>query len=237
MLEILSIIPARSGSKGFPDKNIFRIGEKHLLGYSVEASLKCKFISRTVVSTDSAHYAQIASGYGAEVPFLRPAEIAGDESLDIEFLQHGLDFLSKKENYKPDYVVLLRPTTPYRPPQLMNQIFEEFLRISKDQELTSFITIVKSPVNPYKLWEKRGRLLKGLMSDERFKEPHSLPRQKLPITWMNAGVADIISAETINKGSTLGEHVGYFELPTHLYNDIDSEEDVFQVQRLLGLGV
>ncbi len=234
-IEILSIIPARSGSKGFAHKNIYKIKDKHLLGYSVESSLLCSFIQRTIVSTDSEEYADIAKSYGAEVPFLRPKDISRDTSLDLEFLRHALEFLNQKEAYKPDYVALMRPTTPVRPAHLVNQIFEDFFQQNQMQAFTSFITIVKSPVSPYKIWEKRGALLKAFIQDERFLESHSSPRQVLPATWINAGVVDIISTETIMKGSTLGDRVGYFEVPAHLHNDIDSEDDLHQVMKLLEL--
>ena len=113
-MKVLAIIPARSGSKTVPHKNIREISGKPMLAYSVEHALKSKYINRVILSTDSASYAEIGKIYGAEVPFLRPEEFAGDKSLDIDVFAHCLTYLKEKESYIPDIVVQLRPTYPIR---------------------------------------------------------------------------------------------------------------------------
>lgn len=108
---VLALIPARSGSKGLPDKNIRLLAGKPLLCWPVEAALQSTYIDRVVVSTDSEEYAQIAKLSGAEVPFIRPPELSSDSASSISFILHALDCLSD-EGESFDYLVLLEPTSP-----------------------------------------------------------------------------------------------------------------------------
>ena len=112
--DVLAIIPARSGSKSVVDKNIRNIAGKPMIAYSIEHGLKAECIDRVIVSSDSEKYADISREYGAEVPFIRPAEYATDTSLDIDVFRHALTFLKENEGYEPELVVQLRPTYPIR---------------------------------------------------------------------------------------------------------------------------
>ncbi|EPR37189.1 acylneuraminate cytidylyltransferase [Desulfovibrio sp. X2] len=119
--ETLAIIPARGGSKGIPRKNIALLGGKPLIAYSIEAALRCPGVTRVVVSTEDEEIAEIARHWGAEVPFLRPRALAGDGSDLSKSFQHIHDRL-KEQGYVPDYVVHLLPTSPFRPPWLMDEL-------------------------------------------------------------------------------------------------------------------
>ncbi|WP_300448386.1 acylneuraminate cytidylyltransferase family protein [Helicobacter mastomyrinus] len=110
----LAIIPARSGSKGLPDKNIKPLCGKPLLAWSIQAALDSKYIDEIVVSTDSNIYADIAKSYGANVPFLRPDYLSSDTTTTFEVLEHCIDYYKKELNKEFDYVVLLEPTSPLR---------------------------------------------------------------------------------------------------------------------------
>ena len=123
--KILCIIPARSGSKGIPHKNIKDYNGKPLLGWSIVQAKESKYVSRMriIVSTDSMEYKQVALEYGAEVPFLRPSEIAQDLSPDSHTIKHALDWLSDNESYVPDVVLHLRPTQPMRKTQDIDNCF------------------------------------------------------------------------------------------------------------------
>ena len=105
--KILALIPARSGSKSVVNKNIRKINGKPMMAYSIEHAKASKYINRIIVSTDSEEYAQIAREYGAETPFIRPAEYATDTALDIDVFAHALSFLKEKEDYVPDIIVQL----------------------------------------------------------------------------------------------------------------------------------
>jgi CMP-N,N'-diacetyllegionaminic acid synthase len=117
---VVAVIPARGGSKGVPGKNLRPVGGYPLIAFSVAAARLCSGIDRTIVSTDSPEIAEVARSYGAEVPFLRPAELAQDRSPDIDFVLHLVRWLEGKEGRAPTTLVNLRPTTPLRDPALVD---------------------------------------------------------------------------------------------------------------------
>ncbi|MDA7840052.1 acylneuraminate cytidylyltransferase family protein [Luminiphilus sp.] len=112
--KILCVIPARLGSKGVPKKNLADLGGKPLIAWTIEAALGCKLIDRVIVSTESREISQVAAKYGAEVPFLRPNEIASDEVHAVHVVLHALDWLKNNEKYLPHAVMMLLPTSPLR---------------------------------------------------------------------------------------------------------------------------
>lgn len=113
-MKVLAIIPARKGSKGIKNKNIQLLNGHPLIAYSICAAVKSKNINKIICSTDSKKIAKIARKYGAETPFIRPKKYAADFSSDLEVFKHCLNWLKKNENYTPDFIVHLRPTSPIR---------------------------------------------------------------------------------------------------------------------------
>ena len=111
---ILGLITAREGSKGIPDKNLQVLDEKPLIAWSIQAACRSKYIHRVIVSTDGPNIRQAALDFGAEAPFLRPSELAQDDSPHILCVLHALDWLATHEDYHPDAVCLLQPTSPFR---------------------------------------------------------------------------------------------------------------------------
>jgi CMP-N,N'-diacetyllegionaminic acid synthase len=108
---ILAIIPARSGSKGLPHKNVVDLCGKPLLGWPIQAAMKSKYVDKVIVSTDDEDIAKTARAEGAEVPFIRPAELASDTATSISVIEHAISFhKSHGQNY--DYIILLEPTSP-----------------------------------------------------------------------------------------------------------------------------
>ena len=116
-MEILAIIPARGGSKSIPRKNIRPLAGHPLIAYSIAAGRQSRLVTRTIVSTDDEEIAAVARQYGAETPFLRPAEFAQDNTTDFPVFTHALGWLKEHEGYQPDIIVQLRPTSPIRPPE------------------------------------------------------------------------------------------------------------------------
>ncbi len=136
--EILAFIPARGGSKGVPAKNIAMIGNKPLIAHSIEPALACSTISRVVVSTESPEVAAIATRHGAEVPFLRPLELADDKAkLDDAFF-YTLDQLYRQEGYEPQAVLIILPCYPFKSAAL----FEATIAMMKRYGATSITPIV-----------------------------------------------------------------------------------------------
>ncbi len=234
MVEILALIPARGGSKGLPRKNIKSLGGYPLIGYSIAAALNAKLVNRTVVTTDDPEIGDLAKEYGAEVPFLRPAEFAQDDTRDLPVFQHALKWFSEQEDYYPDVVVQLRPTSPFRPPELIDEAIQILLN---NTGATSVRGVVPSQQNPFKMWtiEPEGSMVPLLETE--FEEPFNMPRQELPPTFWQTGHVDVIKTETIIKGSMSGQVVYAYQIDPRFSVDLDNLLDWQRAEmRLKSLG-
>ena len=169
-LEVLAVIPARGGSKGIPRKNIRPFAGYPLISYSITAALRSKLVTRTIVSTDDEEIAAIAREWRAETPFLRPAELAQDQTTDLPVFQHALNWLKVHENYYPDLVIQLRPTSPIRP---LNCIDGAVELLTDRPEADSVRGVVPSGQNPYKMWviPKKGDPMQPLLRLATVPEP------------------------------------------------------------------
>lgn len=229
--EVLALIPARGGSKSIPRKNLVPLLGKPLIGWAIEVALAAQLVSRVIVSTDDEEIAGVALEYGAEVPFMRPAEISGDLALDVEFHRHALVWLSEKENYEPKLVVNLRPTSPSRRPETIDDAIEEFLR---HPEADSLRSVHLASETPYKMWLRDGRgYLKPIVTLADVREPYNQPRQSLPLVYWQDGYVDITKPEVIlEKNSTTGDVVIPFIIENPAV-DIDYPEAMAQAERQL----
>lgn len=219
---MLAIIPARSGSKGVPEKNIKLIGGIPLFAYSIILAKMTPSVDRIIVSTDSEDYAKIARKFGAETPFLRPAEISGDKSTDFELFSHSLNWLKQNENYTPDHILHLRPTTPLREPFVMENAIKLFLK--NNEKASSLRSGHLAPESPFK-WFLRDTdnyyigLKEGLTPEKINK-----PRQSFPSVFVPNGYIDILKSSTILKTETLhGDNMLVFESPFCV--EIDTIDD------------
>jgi N-acylneuraminate cytidylyltransferase len=149
MTEILAIIPARGGSKGIPRKNIRPFYGYPLIAYSIAAAQQAKRAMRVLVSTDDKEIAAIARDWGGEVPFLRAAALAQDDTPDLPVFQHALDWLAKEQNYHPEIVVQLRPTSPLRPKDCVDAALQVLL---DHPDADSVRGVVPAAQNPHKMW-------------------------------------------------------------------------------------
>ena len=156
---IVGLIPARAGSKRVPDKNIRLLAGHPVIAYTIAAALKSEVFSDVIVSTDSEQYAEIARYYGAEVPFLRPAELAGDISPDIEWLAYTLDKLAENGR-KYDCFSILRPTSPFRQPETIQRAWNAFLA---EDGVDSLRAIEKCQQHPGKMWVVRANRMVPLL--------------------------------------------------------------------------
>ena len=157
--KIYAIIPAWSGSKGVPKKNIRLLGGHPLIAYSIVAARRCRHIDRVIVSTDSPEIADISGAYGAEAPFLRPAELARDSSTDVEFIRHALDWFQDHEHLQPELLVHLRPTTPLRESALIDSAID---LIASHDEATSLRSAHQVAEPPEKMFRVEDGFLTGL---------------------------------------------------------------------------
>ena len=225
-MNILCLIPARSGSKGIPNKNIRLFKDKPLLAWSIEQAKQCKYSNnmRIIVSTDSDEYANISREYGAEVPFLRPAEISQDESIDSEFIEHALNWLEINENYIPDIILQLRPTQPCRKVEDINKCLDIFINNRKEYDsLRTVIPIEKCPQKMYII--ENNELIPYFKSYGDIKEPYNQCRQALPISYLHNGYIDILNSEIVKRGTISGEKIYAYIMNKNDTIDIDSNED------------
>ena len=189
-MNILCLIPARSGSKGIYNKNIKMLGDKPLIAWSIEGSKQSKYNMKIIVSTDSKEYAVIARKYGAETPFLRPKEISQDLSTDYEFIKHALEWLKNNESYIPDIILQLRPTQPFRKVKDIDNCIKLFIK--NMDKYDSLRTVVPFEKSPYKMYTIDNNILTPLHKEiEGIKEPYNECRQKLPKTYLHNGYIDI----------------------------------------------
>ncbi len=151
--KIIALIPARGGSKAIPKKKIVDLGGFPLIAYSIAVAKLSKFIDRIIVSTDSKEIAQIAKNYGAEIPFLRPKKFSTDNTKDIGLIKHAIEWFKRRENFHPDYLVYLRPTTPLRNFQVVDKAISEII---KDKKATALRSGHRFESSAYKLFKKVG---------------------------------------------------------------------------------
>lgn len=226
--KVIAIIPARKGSKGIKDKNIIRIFGKPLIYYTILFAQSCNFIDRVIISTDSKKYKIISEKLGLTVNFLRPKKISKDNSLDITLFKHAINFLKIKENYKPDFVIHLRPTSPLRKIKDLKKMLNILI---KDKKADSIRSISEMNKNLYKCWKiNSANLLKPLMiNNTNFKEPYNAPRQLLPNFCFQNGVYDIFRTKILKKKLISGKKIlGYY---TKENVDIDSYYDLKNLKK------
>lgn len=223
-MEILALIPARGGSKSIPRKNIRPLAGYPLIAYSIAAARQSRLVSRTIVSTDDEEIARIAISLGAEAPFLRPLEYALDHTTDYPVFTHALGWLEENDAYRPDIIVQLRPTSPLRPPDCVDQAIQALL---SHPEADSVRGVIPSGQNPYKMWriDDSGRMV-PLMQLDGVAEPFNAPRQELPQTYWQTGHIDAIRTSTIlDKHSLSGEVILPLILDASYAIDIDTLRD------------
>ncbi len=207
-MEILAIIQARGGSKGIPGKNIKLLHGKPLIAWTIEAAKAAKQVTRVVVNTDDQAIADVAKQYGAEVPFLRPAELAADTSPSLPLFEHALAWFAEHENDRPDVVVQLKPTNPLRTAEHIDAAIELFLAAPA---CDSVMSVHETHDHPYKMWKPDADGFMVPFLPESFtgvKDAPRLRRQDLPPAYRHNGAVNVIAPATIlDKHSMNGERV------------------------------
>ena len=232
MIKILTIIPARSGSKGIKNKNIRNFKGKPLLAHSIDQAKKSKYVSfmKIIVSTDNEKYAKIAKDYGAEVPFLRPENISQDLSIDQEFIEYTLFNL---KDYTPDIILQLRPTQPLRKIEDIDNCLDIFIKNRhKYDSLRTIIPLEKSPFKMFTVDKENNKLNPLFKEINGIKEPYNQCRQILPQAYLHIGYIDILNVDIIKKGTISGENVYPYIMENKDIIDIDSEEDWQKAEEL-----
>ena len=230
-LEVLAVVQARGGSKGLPRKNLRLLGGHPLIAYSIASGLAAKAVTRVIMSTDDEEIADVARQYGAEVPFLRPAALAKDDTPDLPLFEHAVAWLAEHESYRPQIIVQLRPTTPLRPRGMIDEAVG-ILRDDPQADCVRGVTIPKQ--TPYKMWRDgdNGYLLP--LMETSFAEPYNMPRQKLPAAYWQTGHIDVIRTTTITeKHSLTGMRVRPIMIDANYCVDIDTLVDFDLAERAI----
>lgn len=236
MTHILALIPARGGSKGIPRKNIKPFAGYPLVAWSIAAGLQANSISRVIVSTDDDEIAAVSREYGADIPFLRPAELAQDRTPDLPAFEHALKWLEDIEGYKPDIVVQLRPTSPLRPRDMIDGAVKILM---ENPDADSVRGVVPAGQNPFKMWCFNGydKPMKPLLEVDGIAEPYNAPRQILPATYWQTGHIDAIRTTTITRKNSLTGNIVYPLVIDPRYTvDIDTPADWAKYEALVYQG-
>ena len=234
--EVLAIIPARGGSKGIPRKNIRSFSGFPLIAWSIAAALQADTVTRIVVSTDDEEIALVALEWGAETPFLRPVEFAQDQTTDLPVFEHALKWLADNENYHPDVVVQLRPTSPIRPRDCVDSAVRKLLF---HPDADSVRGIVPAGQNPHKMLRLPGGEngpMKNLLEVPGLDEPYNAPRQILPPVYWQTGHIDAIRAATILNGSISGRTIYPLVIDPRYTVDLDNINDWVKAEWLAAYG-
>ena len=219
--KILAIIPARLDSKSIKNKNISPYKGKPLIYYSIKTALKSKLIDKVIVSTDSKKYQKISKNFGAEAPFLRPKKFSIDTALDYDYILHATKFMIKN-NYHPDLVVLLRPTTPNRKTDIVDKGIRFFIKDLKSYDSMRSVSEFNQP--PQKFFMIRNKRLKGFFDKTLSGEYHAYPRQKFAKTYLPNGYVDIFKPKFFLKNNKLYGKMYPFITADTL--DIDYKKDL-----------
>lgn len=190
-IKILGFIPARGGSKGIPKKNIYPLNGKPLIAYTIEAARKSK-INRIVASTDSREIADVVVHYGAEAPFLRPAELAADTSTVWEAVRYTLKRLEDTEHYRPDIIILLHPTAPLR----TSQHIDEGIELLSEKKAEGVVSVSHPMEHPAEMvyWDDQGNMRFLLNIDRKVSQ-----RQQYPQCYFLNGALYVFKCESLLK--------------------------------------
>ncbi len=225
---VLALVPARSGSKAIKDKNVFPLAGHPLVGWSIAAARRSALVDRVLLSTDSVAYAAVGETYGAEVPFLRPETLATDDAVDNGYVEHALDWLAENGG-EPDLIVLLRPTSPLRRPEVIDEAVETFRTTG---EATSLRSLHEMSETAYKTFEITDGLLRPVGSPTRTVDDANAPRQHFPSTFEANGYVDVLSTDLIRStGLLYGDRVVPYMTETVL--EIDTLSDVGYLEYLV----
>jgi len=224
---ILGIIPARSGSKGIPGKNVIPLNGRPLISYTIDAGINAKLLTDLIVSTDSEEIKLVSEKFGAKVPFVRPMELASDSALAIPTIQHAVDAYEKIVGYKYDYIIMLQPTAPLR----ASYDIDNALKMLIDSNADSIISVVDvDNYHPAKM-----KVISGdFLFDFQETSQENPPRQSLPRVYIVNGAIyatkrDVFMTLNTFKGDTCLHYI----MPDERSVNIDKYADLFLAEYIL----
>ena len=225
--KILGVIPARGGSKGIPNKNLYNLNGEPLISYTIESAKQSKYLARFIVSTDSEEIAQVAKQYSASVPFIRPAELATDKALSVDVMKHAVLEMEHRDGHKYEFLVMLQPTTPLRPVGLIDKVIEKLIKTGCDTVITMVDVEAYHPARMYRI---ENDMLINIM-DEHIP---MRPRQELPSVYIRSGDVYACKRNIIfEKNSFIGDDCRPVIIPSETAINIDAIKDVILAEYYL----
>ncbi|MBU1131457.1 acylneuraminate cytidylyltransferase family protein [Patescibacteria group bacterium] len=224
---ILGVITARGGSKGIPGKNIKLLGGKPLIAYTIEVAKKSKLITHLILSTDDAMIIEVSKKYGIDIPFVRPKELAQDDTKHLPVLQHAVNEMEKRLNIKFDYVIKLQPTSPLRLPKDIDGCIQALTDTDADSSMTMVEVSDNHPL-------KMKKIKDGRVTPFSLQEPEGLPRQFFPKAYKRSGACYALKRDNlILKNREYGDYMVPYLVPEERSIDIDSEFDWFKAEWMI----
>jgi N-acylneuraminate cytidylyltransferase/CMP-N,N'-diacetyllegionaminic acid synthase len=198
---VIGVILARGGSKGLPGKNTRELHGKPLIAYTIEAALKSGILDRVIVTTEDKEIAEVAKKHGAEVPFMRPAELAKDTAHTPPVIEHAAGWLEENEDYSVDYVVTLQPTSPLRKPEHIKEAVEKIIETGAE----CVVGVCETEYPPYWMMKLEGDRLMPFIATEGV-DYFCLERQQLPKTYKPNGAIYVTRRDVLKeKGILISE--------------------------------
>lgn len=226
---VFGVIPARGGSKGLPGKNLKRLGALSLIGHAVVSAREARRLTRFIVSTDSPEIAEEARRHGAEAPFLRPAELANDHAGMVPVLQHAVRWLESAAGVRPDFVVTLQPTSPFRVGADIDRTIAGVAETGAD----SAQTLVEASYHPFFMKTLQGdRTIPLFAEGKRY-----VRRQDAPAVYQPSGAVYVTRYPVLmDEGQVLGHDNRGIVMPFEASVNIDTEWDFLLAELLLAHG-
>lgn len=224
---ILGVIPARGGSRTIPKKNIKPLLGKPLIAYTIVPALRSKLSTRVIVSSDNKEIIEISKRYGAEVPFIRPKELATDLALAMDVIKHAVLETERLEGKKYDYVVMLQPTTPLRTTEDIDNALKKLIKTGAD----SVISVVNvGPMHPVRM----KRIVNDRLVDYAEEEMENMPKELLPPVYIRSGAIYAVKRDIlVNKRSFKGYDCRPYMMPEKRSINIDNEMDFLLAEAVM----
>jgi len=230
-MKILALIPARGGSKGIPRKNLIELGDLPLIAWTIAAARAAQSIDRVIVSTNDMEIAAVARANGAEVPFLRPDELADDTSSALAVIQHALEFLVNIEGWRPDSIAYLQPTSPFRRAETL----ETSISLLEDRAADTVVSVMAVPHNmlPDSLMRITNDELEFIIQKD---NPIFRRQDKQTDLYARNGPAILLNRTNVIEADNLyGQKIAAIKMSKIESIDIDEQIDIEMARQFLPL--
>jgi CMP-N,N'-diacetyllegionaminic acid synthase len=230
---VLGVVTARGGSKGIPGKNLKLLRGKPLIAYTIDAARDSAVFERLILSTEDPAIAEVGRRCGCEVPFWRPAELARDDTPHLPVMQHAVQWLDERESYRPDFVMILQPTSPFRGPQHIREAVR--LLESNDADSVVGVTAVAAHVHPMRMLRVDAAGEARLFVSGESVRRRINRRQDLPEAWAINGAVYVFRRALLfdAEPSLYGDRCLAYVMPAADSLSIDDPEDWNEAERLL----